>query len=78
MFGSKVEITMPKAEPGSWPKLECPRKTAKKTPPLPYKPPLHDYKVEKCYEEIRLEDIELMPTKAHLSELARTKPHELN
>lgn len=30
MLGTKVEITLAKAEPGSWPKLEFPRKVEEK------------------------------------------------
>lgn len=33
MYGTKVEITLPKAEPGSWTKLDVPRQAQKKVEP---------------------------------------------
>lgn len=73
MYGTKIEINMTKAEPGSWSKLEFPRKPVKKTAAKSAQ--MLQNNDEKCYKEVSLDDIEAV-TGVQLSELARTQPKE--
>lgn len=75
MYGTKVEITMPKAEPGSWAKLDFPRE---KLPP-PVKKGEHPARTknvsvnESDDDGFNLDDIETVNNGVQLSELATTK-----
>lgn len=72
MFGSKVEVTLVKAEPGSWPKLDFPREK---------KPSLEEVKKRLAEEQTKalagndsdsdvdLDDIEPLCTQATLTEI---------
>lgn len=75
MFSCKVEITMPKAEIGTWKKLENVRRPiVKDTTKMNILPSIVD---SKGYEEFDLNDIEAS-VGVQLSELARTKPKDSN
>lgn len=75
MFGTKVEITMPKAEPGSWSKLDFPRE--KLPPPLKAGQQMsaksNAKKANDSEDEFDLDDIEAVTQGVHLSEIAQTK-----
>lgn len=59
MLGTKVEICLPKAEPGSWPRLEMPPKKATKP-----EPKQEEKKVEKDNDsDIDLDDLEMTGVK---------------
>lgn len=74
MYGTKLEITMPKAEPGSWAKLDFPRE---KLPP-PVKPgqplPQKTSAATDSDDEFNLDDIESVSHGVTLTELASKKP----
>lgn len=76
MYGTKVEITMPKAEPGSWAKLDFPRE--KLPPPVKagQSPPqkLKTTEDADSDDEFNLDDIESVTQGVTLTELASTKP----
>lgn len=75
MYGTKVEITMPKAEPGSWSKLDFPREKL----PAPFKAghqPSRTKTVsvnESDDDGFNLDDIEAVNAGIQLSELASSK-----
>lgn len=75
MYGTKVEITMPKAEPGSWSKLDFPRE--KLPPPVKQGQETKRTKTVSVNESdddgFNLDDIETVNTGVHLTELASTK-----
>lgn len=56
MMGTKVEIVLPKAEPGSWPKLEVPKVVEKKAPKLPETPQKPDVD-ENNDSDVDLDDV---------------------
>lgn len=64
MFGTKVEITMPKAEPGSWAKLDFPREVivSKKEEEIPVENDDDD-------SDVDLDDIEAISAGIHVSEI---------
>lgn len=74
MYGTKVEITMPKAEPGSWPKLDFPRKNL--PPPVKSGQEIKTAKPEanESDDDFDLDDIESTTQGVTLTELASTKP----
>ncbi|KAM7364281.1 cysteine and histidine rich domain containing protein [Cochliomyia hominivorax] len=75
MYGTKVEITMPKAEPGSWSKLDFPRE--KLPPPIKAGQQPTRTKTTSVHEsdddDFNLDDIETLNAGVQLSELAATK-----
>lgn len=79
MFGTKVEITMPKAEAGHWLKLDFPRdlpkeEDAKTGPVEEVKAKIAEVEIEDDDSDIDLDDIELVQGAkiTELGELART------
>lgn len=58
MLGTKVEISLPKAEPGSWPKLEMPKKKVTKPEPK-QEPPKKVEKIEANDSDVDLDDLEM-------------------
>ncbi|XP_013106544.2 cysteine and histidine-rich domain-containing protein morgana [Stomoxys calcitrans] len=77
MYGTKVEITMPKAEPGSWAKLDFPRE---KLPPpvkvgqqIPEKPQTVEADGDSD-DDFNLDDIESVAQGVTLTEMASKKP----
>jgi len=71
MLGTKLEIKLKKAEPGSWAKLDIPKKIAKveKEEVVP-----DMSKAESCVDALELDDLDIAPTKITLSKEAQTKP----
>lgn len=79
MYGTKVEITMAKAEPGSWSHLDFPRKD--KLPPpvqnfVPVKQDTNSSDDEsKSDDDFNLDDLTTVTNGVQLSELASTKKY---
>uniref|UniRef100_W8BU85 Cysteine and histidine-rich domain-containing protein n=1 Tax=Ceratitis capitata TaxID=7213 RepID=W8BU85_CERCA len=75
MFGTKVEITMPKAEPGSWPKLDFPR--TKLPPALKSNEAnvtaANQSKGSESDDGFNLDDIETVNTGIRLTEISDNK-----
>lgn len=77
MYGTKVEITLPKLEPGSWPKLNFPRETLPAAQKTTKNKPNADHTSDE--EFFDLDDIQ--PVHSHgikLSELSMQKPNDLD
>jgi cysteine/histidine-rich domain-containing protein len=72
MMGTKMEIKMKKAEPGSWARLEVPKQVIKsKQPETETKA-----EAEEPVDALDLDDLDFTPKKFQLSEAARTvKPN---
>ena len=76
MFGTKLEITLSKAEPGSWSKLDFP---SKEKLPTPTTSQVSTQKSEEIRsqsddeDDFNLDDIAQVTNGVQLSELARTK-----
>ncbi|KAM8707088.1 hypothetical protein ACLKA7_011227 [Drosophila subpalustris] len=78
MYGTKVEITMPKLEPGSWPKLNFPREVlpAAKKSPTQAKPTTTDESDEEFFD---LDDIQSVQSHGlRLSEMSLQSPNGLD
>lgn len=77
MFATKVEITMPKTEPGSWQKLNFPRE---KLPPV-LKPneskgiSTSQRKDSESDDGFNLDDIETVNTNMRLTDISENKSH---
>jgi len=71
MLGTKVEVKMKKAEPGSWAKLDIPKpvKVEEKVPEKDMS------KAEPTVDALELDDLDLTPTKLSLSKEAQMKPN---
>ncbi|XP_036323788.1 cysteine and histidine-rich domain-containing protein [Rhagoletis pomonella] len=77
MYGTKLEITMPKAEPGSWSKLDFPRE---KLPPVlkPNENKINASNQRKSSESddgFNLDDIETVNTGIRLTDISDNKNH---
>ncbi|KAH8416677.1 hypothetical protein KR222_006363 [Zaprionus bogoriensis] len=76
MYGTKVEITLPKLEPGSWPKLNFPRAAL---PAAKQSSAKANDAAASDDEEFDLDDIETVHSHGlKLSELSLQKPHDLD
>lgn len=79
MYGTKVEITMPKLEPGSWPKLNFPHEVlpaAKKTSAQVQTKPTNDESDEELFD---LDDIQSVQSHGlKLSEMSLQDPNGLD
>lgn len=76
MYGTKVEITMPKAEPGSWSKLDFPREQKMPPPVKAGQVPsiAKNTSVSESDDDgFNLDDIETVNAGIQLSELASSK-----
>jgi len=72
MLGTKVEIKMKKAEPGSWAKLDIPKPVVKKDET----PSVQDMsKAESTVDALELDDLDITPTRMSLSKEAQMKPN---
>lgn len=58
MLGTKVEITLPKAEPGTWTTLYIPKKTVDATPVAKEPKPDADVAHDNSDSDLDLNDIE--------------------
>lgn len=76
MFGTKVEITMPKLEPGSWQKLDFGRENLPPPVKAGQQPTRRkNVSVNESDDDdgFNLDDIETVNAGIHLSEIASTK-----
>ena len=71
MLGTKLEIKMKKAEPGSWANIDIPKKVIK----VDEEEIVKDMsKAEPTVDALDLDDLDLTPTRMGLSKEAQTKP----
>merc|ERR1712228_1038357 len=68
MLGTKVEIKMKKAEPGSWAKLDIPREKMAVVEKKKEEPKVEV--VDDDFDDLDLDDLDLTPMKAQLSKEA--------
>lgn len=69
MYGTKIEITLPKAEPGHWTKLEIPRvKVIEEKPQT-----VVDKVIDDEDPDVDLDDLEVISHGAKITELAATR-----
>lgn len=77
MYGTKVEITLPKQEPGSWPKLNIPREKLPAVKTTTQNEPNADQTSDD--EFVDLDDIQTYHSHGlKLSELSRMQPNNLD
>lgn len=71
MYGTKIEITLPKAEPGQWTKLEIPRVKPVEESPQPVADKIDPNEDDE--PDVDLDDLEVISHGAKISELASTR-----
>lgn len=73
MYGTKIEVTLPKAEPGHWTKLEIPREVPVEQQQQPAANETHPNEDDEEEPDVDLDDIEVISHGAKITELASTK-----